>query len=109
MAELKKIVVWNSFAVLHIFEAQKMSNETLCKELRRVRGVPFFSGYYVSFSVRGISFRWQNSKKIVAWNSFVVLHIFLAAAAAPQPPGRRQRPWASAASRRLRPVGVCGR
>ena len=49
MAELKKIVVWNSFVVLHIFEAQKMSNETLCKELRRVRGVPFFCGVLRKF------------------------------------------------------------
>ena len=49
MAELKKIVVWNSFAVLHILEAQKMPNETLCNGLRGVRGVLFFCGVLRKF------------------------------------------------------------
>ena len=49
MTELKKIVVWNSFAVLHILEAEKIFNETLFNGLRGVLPTKI-AGYYLEKS-----------------------------------------------------------
>ena len=55
MAELKKIVVWNSFAVLHIFEAQKCSMKLYVTDFAGYAGYRFYCEVLLTF-VRGTTY-----------------------------------------------------